>query len=241
MNWTDFDAALFDLDGVMTPTAEVHMAAWSQVFNDFLRAEGKPADYSDADYFRYVDGRPRYDGVRTFLASRGIVLPEGAADDPPEARTVSGLGNRKNQAFNDVLIRDGIAPYPGSRALIDHLVGLGMPMAIVSSSRNAASVLARAAIDDRFRVIVDGLVARDRDLPGKPAPDTFLHAAAELGVAPSRAVVLEDAVAGVAAGRAGAFGRVIGVDRGVGADALRAAGADDVVTDLGDLIEGVRA
>lgn len=237
MKWTDFDAALFDLDGVITPTAEVHMAAWSQVFNDFLHAEGKPADYSDADYYRDVDGRPRYDGVRAVLASRGITLPEGTPDDPPDARTVCGLGNRKNQAFNDVLVRDGIAPYPGSRALVDHLVGLGIPMAIVSSSRNAASVLARAAIDDRFRVIVDGLVARDHDLPGKPAPDTFLYAATQLGVAPARAVVFEDAVSGVAAGRAGAFGRVIGVDRGVGTDALRAAGADRVVTDLAELIE----
>ncbi len=238
MNWNGFDAALFDLDGVITPTAQVHMAAWSRMFNDFLAAEGVAEPYTDDDYFRYVDGRPRFDGVRAFLASRHIALPEGGIDDPAEARTVHGLGNRKNDAFAAVLSSGGIRPYPGSVALMDALDQRGIPMAVVSSSRNARPVLRAAGLIDRFPVIVDGVVAHDEGVPGKPAPDMFAVAASRLGVAPERAVVLEDATSGVAAGRAGGFGCVLGVDRGVGADALTAAGADAVVSDLAQLVPG---
>jgi beta-phosphoglucomutase family hydrolase len=238
--WADHRAVLFDLDGVLTPTAEVHMRAWSEMFNDFLAGydgAGDRSPYTDADYFAHVDGKPRYDGVRDFLAARGIDLPEGTSDDPADRVTVRGLGNRKNEAFNEVLARDGVAPYPGSLALLDHLRDLGLPLAVVSSSANAPAVLAAAGIADRFETVVDGRVADEAGLPGKPAPDTFLHAASELGVTADEAVVLEDAVSGVRAGAAGRFGLVVGVDRGAG-DALRDAGATLVVSDLAELVPG---
>ncbi|KQY55859.1 haloacid dehalogenase [Aeromicrobium sp. Root495] len=235
MNWDDYDAALFDLDGVITPTAEVHMRAWSQMFNDFLTARGVSEPYTDDDYFTYVDGKPRYDGVRSFLASRDIELPDGDPSDGPEGETVSGLGNRKNVDFEEILDRDGVQPYPGSLALVKELVERGTKVAVVSSSRNAPKVLEAAGMIDYFPVIVDGAVAGARQLAGKPAPDTFLFAAQQLDVEISRAVVLEDAVSGVAAGHAGRFGLVIGVNRGVGADRLTEAGADVVVDDLEEL------
>lgn len=237
--WDDVEAALFDLDGVITPTAEVHMRAWAEMFNAFLQAydgAGDRSPYTDADYFAHVDGKPRYDGVRDFLSSRGIDLPEGSSDDPASAETVRGLGNRKNDAFNAVLERDGVAAYPGSVALLDHLRDLGMPLAVVSSSVNAPAVLRAAGLLDRFRTIVSGAVAEELGLPGKPAPDTFQHAADELGVARSGAVVLEDAVSGVRAGAAGGFHAVIGVDRGAGAQTLSDAGATVVVSDLAELV-----
>lgn len=246
--WPDYEGVLLDLDGVITPTAEVHMRAWSEMFNGFLSAyaAGRHHDvgastdadlspYTDADYFAHVDGKPRYDGVRDFLASRGITLPEGTTEDTPDRLTVRGLGNRKNDAFNEVLARDGVTAYPGSVALLDHLRDLGLPLAVVSSSANATAVLAAAGMTDRFRSVVDGRVARDEGLPGKPAPDTFLRAAAALGVPADRAVVLEDAVSGVRAGVAGGFAVVVGVDRGAG-DALRGAGATVVVRDLAELL-----
>ncbi|WP_409484612.1 HAD family hydrolase [Arsenicicoccus dermatophilus] len=236
MDWTRYDAALFDLDGVITPTAIVHMRAWSEMFNAFLLARGVAEPYTDADYFAHVDGKPRYDGVRSFLASRGIVLPEGDPTDGPDGETVAGLGNRKNAAFMEVLHRDGMQAYPGSLRLLDHLAALGTAVAVVSSSQNARPVLEAAGLSERFPVIVDGLVARQEGLPGKPAPDTFLAAAARLGVARERAVVLEDAESGVAAGRAGAVGLVIGVDRGAGVEALTRNGADLVVRDLDELV-----
>lgn len=236
VTWSDYDAVLFDLDGVITPTAEVHMRAWSRMFNDFLSERGVGEPYGDRDYFDYVDGKPRYDGVRSFLASRDIALPEGDPGDPPTAETVCGLGNRKNEAFSQILAEEGVAPYPGSVRLLDALRADGMPMAIVSSSRNAPSVLAAASVTGYFRDVVDGAVAARRELAGKPAPDTYLAAAADLGVAPDRAVVVEDAISGVAAGAAGAFGCVVGVDRGVGRDQLLANGADVVVADLADLL-----
>lgn len=236
MDWTRFDAALFDLDGVVTPTAEVHMKAWSALFNDYLTAHGHSEPYTDADYFAHVDGRPRYDGVRAMLASRGIELPEGDPSDPPTADTICGLGNRKNDAFNEVLRRDGVAGYPGSVRLIEALAARGVKLAIVSSSRNAPAVLAAAGLRDWFPVVVDGVVAAEQGLPGKPAPDTFAFAARTLEVAADRAVVLEDAVSGVQAGRAGDFGLVVGVDRGVGAETLRDNGADLVVADLEELL-----
>ena len=237
VDWNEYDAALFDLDGVITPTAEVHMRAWDQMFNDFLRARGVVEPYTDADYFTYVDGKPRYDGVRSFLASRDISLPDGDPSDGPDEPTVAGLGNRKNADFEQILQREGVAPYPGSVALVKSLVERGTKMAIVSSSRNAAAVLEAAGMLQYFPVIVSGKEAGERGLAGKPAPDTFLAAAADLGVPKERAVVFEDALSGVAAGAAGEFGLVIGVDRGVGEAALTEHGADVVVDDLQELVE----
>lgn len=230
---------LFDLDGVVTPTAEVHMRAWSDMFNAFLAAYEGPGDrspYTEVDYFAQVDGKPRYDGVRDFLSSRGIVLPEGTPSDPPSTDTVCGLGNRKNDAFNVVLERDGVAAYPGSMLLLDHLEQLRLPLGVVSSSVNAPAVLEAAGIAERFRTVVSGTVAHELGLPGKPAPDTFLHAAQDLGARADRTVVLEDAVSGVRAGAAGGFGLVVGVDRGAGRETLSEAGADVVVSDLAELV-----
>ncbi|HEX8509940.1 MAG TPA: beta-phosphoglucomutase family hydrolase [Propionibacteriaceae bacterium] len=236
MNWEPYSAALFDLDGVLTPTAEVHMAAWEKMFSEFLLQRGVAEPYTEADYFDYVDGKPRYDGVRSFLESRNIELPDGAADDPPSSETVCGLGNRKNDAFAAVLETDGVTPYPGSVALLDRLQQLGIEVAVVSSSRNAPAVLVAAGLSDRFEVVVDGNVADDQGLTGKPSPETFVYAAEQLGTAVSTSVVLEDALSGVAAGHAGGFGLVVGVDRGVGADRLTEAGADVVVSDLAELV-----
>lgn len=236
MDWEPFDAVLFDLDGVVTPTAEVHMRAWSLMFNVFLATRDGQPPYTDADYFAYVDGKPRYEGVGSFLESRGLDLAHGDPADPPEAETVCGLGNRKNEAFGQVLRDEGVTAYPGSVALLELLKQRGTPMAIVSSSRNAPDVLDAAGVTGYFATVMHGGVAEERGLPGKPAPDTFLTAAADLGAKPDRAVVLEDAISGVRAGAAGHFALVIGVDRGVGAAALTDAGAGLVVTDLGQLL-----
>lgn len=238
MNILGFDAVLFDLDGVLTPTADVHMRAWNRMFSRHFTEHGITPPYTDEDYFAYVDGKPRYDGVRSALASRGVVLPEGDPSDPPGTETVCGLGNTKNTAFNEVLLEEGVEPYPGSVALLDLLVARGTAVAIVSSSRNAVPVLQAAKLADRFEVIVDGVVAIDQGLAGKPSAEMFQYAARQLGVADERAVVVEDAVSGVAAGRAGDFGLVLGVDRGAGAQALTEAGADAVVNDLGELVPG---
>ena len=235
MDWSQYAAALFDLDGVVTPTAEVHMRAWDVMFNEFLTGRGVEPAYAEADYFAYVDGKPRYDGVASFLAARGIALPQGDPGDSPAQDTVCGLGNRKNDTFRRVLHAEGVTPYAGSLGLLDRLRERGMPMAIVSSSRNAPDVLEVSGVASYFPVVMDGVVAAERGLPGKPAPDTFLAAAADLGAEAARCVVLEDALSGVAAGRAGGFGLVVGVDRGVGAAALTDAGADVVVTDLEQL------
>ena len=237
MQWKDFDAALFDLDGVLTPTVEVHRRAWRDLFVDYLSTKGlTDRPYTDADYVDHIDGRPRYDGVRSFLASRGLSLPDGDPDDAPEAETVYGLGQRKNAFFVAALAQQGIAPYPGSVALLDYLARVGTRVAVVSSSRNAKAVLDAAGIADRFEVVVDGDVAAGDRLAGKPAPDTYLAAARRVGVDASRTVVVEDAVSGVEAGRAGGFGFVVGVDRGAGAQRLRGAGADRVVQDVGELV-----
>ena len=226
---------LFDLDGVLTPTAEVHMRAWRQLFTDYLSDHPGVPEYVESDYFDYIDGKPRYEGVRSFLTSRGINLPEGEPSDDPGAETVCGLGNRKNDAFAAVLADEGVQPYPGSVAFLDHVEALGLKVAVVSSSRNAPAVLTAAGLDDRFTVVVDGEVAAAEGLPGKPHPDTFVVAAERVGAGVATSIVVEDALSGVAAGRAGAFGLVIGVDRGVGADRLLEAGADLVVSDLGEL------
>jgi beta-phosphoglucomutase family hydrolase len=235
VDWHSYDAALFDLDGVLTPTAEVHMRAWRQLFTDFLAKRGIDQPYLDSDYFDYIDGKPRYDGVRTFLASRGIQLADGDPGDGAEVETVCGLGNRKNEFFAAVLREEGVRPYAGSVQLLDHLAEHGTKVAVVTSSRNATAVLEAADLQSRFGVVVDGNVAADQGLRGKPSPDTFLAAADELGVPAARAVVLEDAVSGVEAGRAGGFGLVVGVDRGVGVQRLTESGADVVVADLAEL------
>ena len=201
-----------------------------------MDGEADLSPYTDADYFAHVDGKPRYDGVRDFLVSRGIDLPEGSSDDAPSTVTVRGLGNRKNDAFNAVLERDGVTAYAGSVRLLDHLRDLGTPLGVVSSSANAPAVLDAAGLADRFATVVDGRVAGELGLPGKPAPDTFVHAADVLGVPVQESVVLEDAVSGVRAGAAGHFGLVIGVDRGAGEAVLEGAGANLVVDDLGDLV-----
>ena len=233
-------AGLFDLDGVLTRTAVVHAAAWKEMFDDFLRARaaetGEPFVPFDAhgDYDRYVDGKQRADGVRSFLASRGIQLPEGGPDDPPAAATVHGLGNRKNELVLAKLA-DGVEVYPGSVHYVEALRDAGVARAVVSSSANTRTVLDVTGLAKLFDVVVDGVVA-DRDgLAGKPAPDTFLAAARALGVAPADAAVFEDALAGVEAGRAGGFGCVVGVDRVGQAEELRRHGADVVVRDLAEL------
>jgi beta-phosphoglucomutase family hydrolase len=227
--WTAYAAALFDLDGVITPTAEIHERAWADLFAGY--------DYTPADYLAFIDGKPRYDGVRSFLASRDIVLPDGSPDEPPGDGTVCALGNRKNALFNKILDREGIAPYPGSLRTLELLAAGGVHAAIVSSSKNARTVLEASGLASRFDVVVDGVLVAERGLAGKPAPDAFLLAAELLGVDPARSVVVEDAVSGVAAGAAGPFAVVIGVDRGAGADALIAHGATFVVRDLDELLE----
>ncbi|MFC8806711.1 beta-phosphoglucomutase family hydrolase [Streptomyces anthocyanicus] len=233
----DIQACLFDLDGVVTRTAVVHAAAWKATFDTFLR-ERDGADFrpfTDSDYDQYVDGRPRADGVRSFLASRGVELPEGTPDDPPDARTVNGVGNRKNELLLEKIRTDGVEPYEGTLRYIDAVRAAGLATAIVSSSANTRDVLRSIDAERLFDVRIDGVVARERKLPGKPHPDTFLAAARDLGVEASRAAVFEDALAGMDAGRSGHFGYVVGVDRVGQTDALYAHGADRVVKDLAEL------
>ena len=227
-DWLAHGAVLFDLDGVITPTAEIHEHAWGELFADF--------EYVEADYLRYIDGKPRYDGVRSFLGSRNVDLPDGDPSDLPGDDSVCALGNRKNVLFNTILERDGIAPYPSSLAALHLLDAAGIPAAIVSSSKNARNVLDAAGLGTRFDVVVDGVVAANEHIVGKPAPDMFLYAARRIGVDPIKAVVVEDAVSGVAAAAAGGFAVVIGVDRGAGADTLLDHGATFVVSDLSELL-----
>jgi beta-phosphoglucomutase family hydrolase len=237
------NACLFDLDGVLTQTAKVHSKAWKAMFDDFLRrwAEKHGEQFVPfdpvADYDEYVDGKPRYDGVRSFLASRGIALPEGKPDDPPDAETVHGLGNRKNEIVLQLIREQGVDPYEGSVRYVHAVIEAGLPRAVVSSSTNCRDVLRAAHIDDLFDEIVDGVVAEREHLAGKPAPDTFLAGARALRVEPAAAAVFEDALAGVQAGRAGNFGFVVGVDRVGQAEALKAHGADIVVKDLVELLD----
>jgi len=229
---------LFDLDGVLTPTAIVHMHAWSRLFTPFLEAHDA-APYTDADYFAYIDGKPRYDGVRSLLQSRGIHVEEGEVTDAPTADTVHGLGNRKNDAFNETLAEEGVAAYPASVAFLDAVTRAGARVAVVSSSKNAPAVLQAAGLADRFEVVVDGAVAAREGLPGKPEPDTFERAAELIGLPTMSCAVVEDAESGVRAGAAGEFGIVIGVDRGVGRSALEELGADVIVDELDELIPAV--
>ena len=228
-------ACLFDLDGVLTRTATLHFAAWKETFDALLAERGLP-EFTEADYAAHVDGRRRYDGVRTFLASRGIHPAEGTPDDPPEAETVCGIGNRKDADVRRILNERGVETFPGSVAYLEAVRAAGIPAAVVTASANAVAVLTAAGLIDMFDARIDGVIAAERSLPGKPAPDTFLAGAEALGVAPREAVVIEDAIAGVQAGRAGDFGYVIGVDRLGHADALAEAGADVVVADLGELL-----
>ena len=235
-------ACLFDMDGVVTRTALVHAAAWKAMFDAFLRqwsqAHGGTFVPFDAvrDYDEYVDGKPRLDGTRSFLAARGITLPEGSQDDPQDAQTVYGLSNRKNALVQEKLETDGVQVYEGSDRYIRKARAAGLRTAIVSSSANTVQVLKAGNIEDLFDARVDGVVADERRLAGKPAPDMFLTAARELGVPPARAAVFEDALAGVAAGRAGGFGLVVGVDRVGQVGELREHGADVVVKDLAELL-----
>lgn len=240
VDWSAVDAVLFDLDGVITPTAEVHMHAWAELFVPFL-AERGVAPYTHEDYFAHIDGRPRYDGVAALLASRDLDLPRGEPGDTPETLSVCGLGNRKNALFGEVLARDGVRAYPGSVELLDALERRGTRLAIVSSSANAPDVLSAAGLIERFETVVDGTVAQHEGLPGKPRPDTYEFAADALGVPHRRAMVVEDAVSGVQAGAAGDFALVVGVDRGAGAKTLLDHGADVVVDDLADLVAGARS
>ena len=235
-------ALLFDLDGVLTQTALVHNAAWKQTFDAFLKGWADHHDQpfvpfdSGSDYHEYVDGRPRADGVRTFLASRGITLPEGSPDDAPDAETVNGVGNRKNELVLQKISEGAVQVYPGSVDYLHAAKAAGLRRAVVSASANCKDVLEAAGIADLLEVRVDGITAREQKLPGKPAPDTFLYGARLLDTPPENCAVFEDAQAGVAAGRAGKFGVVVGVDRVGQADALREHGADIVVQDLSELL-----
>jgi beta-phosphoglucomutase family hydrolase len=237
-------ACLFDLDGVLTDTASVHTKAWKATFDDYLRQRAErtgeqfvPFDPA-TDYRKFVDGKKREDGIRSFLASRGIELPDGEPDDPPDAETVYGLGNRKNEMFQKTLHDDGVEVFDGSRRYLQAVTDAGLGVAVVSASANTAEVLKVTGLDRLIHQRVDGVTLRREHLAGKPAPDSFLRAAQLLGVAPDAAAVFEDALSGVAAGRAGNFGFVVGVDRVGQAEDLRRNGADVVVTDLAELLSG---
>lgn len=231
---------LFDLDGVLTDTAKVHSEAWKEMFDAYLKQrEGEdftPFDIG-SDYVEYVDGRLRQDGVRAFLESRDIELPEGEADDPPDAETVFGLGNRKNELVLELIREQGVERFEGSVRFLEAAREAGLRTAVVSASKNTTEVLKVTGLTGQFDVQVDGVVAADMNLAGKPAPDTFVYAAREMAEMPEHCAVIEDATSGVEAGRAGGFGYVIGVDRVGRAEALRERGADVVVTDLSELME----
>jgi len=235
-------ATLFDLDGVLTDTASMHKKAWQTMFDDVLRERARRTDEPfvafdvDADYLKYVDGKKREDGVRSFLASRGIELPDGSPSDGPAAGSIFGLGNRKNKLFQQVLHTDGVTVFDGSRRYLEAAVSAGLGTAVVSSSANTREVLELTGLDKFVQHRVDGVTMREQNIAGKPAPDSFLHAAQLLGITPAQGVVFEDALSGVEAAHAGKFGYVVGVDRVGQTEALRRNGADVVVTDLADLM-----
>lgn len=235
VQFSQFRAVLFDLDGVLTQTDSLHRDAWRALFVSYFAEYAPSLRYEPEDYFLSLDGKPRYEGVQRLLAAKGIQLDWGSASDPSHANTVCGLGNRKNEVFNELLHSQGIQPYPGSLRFLDWLAGTALQAAVVSSSKNARPVLAAAGIADRFEVVIDGLTAVERHIPGKPAPDMYLSAASSLEVSVAQSVVIEDAVSGVQAGAAGGF-FTVGVDRGAGAELLLAAGANLVVSDLEHLI-----
>ena len=237
-------ACLFDLDGVLTRTAVVHAAAWKKMFDAYLRARAEQAAEPFlpfdpvAEYARFIDGKPRYDGVRSFLRARAISLPEGDPADPPNAETVAGLGNRKNEIVRRMIAENGVEPYKGSVRFVEAARRAGLRCAVVSSSANARDVVAAAGLEGFFEQVVDGQIGEQEHLRGKPAPDFFLECARRLAIAPAEGAVFEDALAGVEAGRAGGFGCVVGVDRLGQAGELRSHGADVVVSDLGELLAG---
>lgn len=233
-----FEAVLFDLDGVLTSTAAIHADAWKAMFDAYLLPRGEREFDIDTDYKKHVDGRPRYEGVKTFLESRGIHLPFGDPSEPPNDATICGLGNRKDAMVKQAIAEGRVQPFEGSIRWIDQLRGQGFKLGVVSSSRNAGPVLKAAKIDHLFSVRVDGETLAEENIRGKPAPDSFLKAAERLGATPQRTVVVEDALSGVEAAAAGQFGLVIGVDREGHGDALKRHGADIVVTDLGELATG---
>jgi beta-phosphoglucomutase family hydrolase len=242
INHDRYDAVLFDLDGVITDTANLHATCWKQMFDEYLRKRTtqtgeafRPFDLA-TDYRLYVDGKPRFDGVRDFLTSRGIQLPEGSSEDPTDVETVGGLGNRKNAMVNQVIADKGVEPYEGSVRFIHQLRRNGFKIAVVTSSQNCTAVLKAAKLDTLFDAQVDGNMIHAQGIDGKPAPDTFLIASNMLGVLPSRTVVIEDAISGVEAGSQGNFGLVVGVARKGNADELRHHGAQLVVDDLGELV-----
>jgi len=237
-----YDAVLFDLDGVITATAKLHAACWKKMFDEFLEKHAsrrgepfKPFEIA-TDYRLHVDGKPRFDGVRDFLQSRNINLPEGTRDDPPKTETVGGLGNRKNDLINEVIDSVGVEVYDGTITLARQIRDEGIKIAVVTSSQNCDVVLKAAKVDDLFVVRVDGNTILEQHLSGKPAPDSYLEGAKRLGVDPQRTVVVEDAISGVQAGRNGKFGLVIGVDRKGNGDELKKNGADVVVKDLGEFL-----
>ncbi len=234
-------AWLFDLDGVVTDTAAIHGVAWKALFDRFLEHRAGGGEYVPLklpdDYLEHIDGKPRYEGVRDFLASRGVTLPWGTSDDGPGFETFCSVGNMKNDLFNEILDRDGVPVFEGAVRLLDHLKAAGIKTACVSSSRNCRPVLKRSSLDDRFDTVIDGIDLETRNIRGKPEPEAFLTAAKELGVAAENAVVLEDALAGVEAGKRGDFGLVVGIDRGAGRQALLDGGADVVVEDAGELLD----
>lgn len=231
-------ACLFDLDGVLTGTAELHRAAWKETFDEFLRRRDGAGfgEFTEADYNAYVDGRPRFDGVRAFLASRAIVLPEGDPEAPPSDETVQGVGNRKNQLVQEIIAKRGVSPFPGSVRYLEAAVRAGLRIGVVTSSANGRAVLDAGGLSRFVEARIDGVVIAERKLSGKPAPDSFIAGAEALGVTPAQAAVFEDALSGVQAGKAGNFGYVVGVDRVGQADRMRELGADIVVTDLAELL-----
>jgi len=228
-------ALVLDMDGVITQTAKVHAQAWKRMFDDYLLRRGKQEGKAyeplsiATDYRQYIDGIPRYDGVRNFLASRSIILPEGTPEDAPGVETVAGLGNLKNQYFQEVLHSNGVEPYPDTVAWLQQQRAQGLRTAVISASKNCKAILASAGLEDFFEVRVDGVVSAEKGLKGKPAPDIFLEAARQLGVRPQEAAVFEDALAGVQAGKAGGFALVVGVDRTDDAAGLKKHGADLVI------------
>lgn len=234
----EVDALLFDLDGVLTPTSDLHRRAWREMFSPVLEEHGA-TPYTEDDYFAHLDGRQRMDGVRGVLESRGIELAEGGPGQDSGALTIYSLAEQKNEDFNRILAGEGMGPYPGTARFLEYAAGFpGVKMAVVSSSKNAAPILQMAGLASYFDAVVDGTVAAREGLPGKPAPDTFVRAAGLLGTVPSKSIVFEDAISGVAAGRAGHFAHVVGVDRGAGAAELKNAGATMVVADLDELVPG---
>ena len=242
INRDQYDAVLFDLDGVVTDTASIHATCWKQMFDQYLRNRARnreafrPFELA-TDYRLYVDGKPRFDGVRDFLASRGIHLPEGNPEDPTDVETVCGLGNRKNDLVNLVIADVGVDPYDGTVRFMHQLRRNGFKIAVVTSSQNCTAVLKAAKLDDLFEVQVDGNTVHAQRLAGKPAPDTFLMAAKLLGCEPERTVVIEDAISGVQAGADGNFGLVIGIARKANAEELKQHGAHLVVNDLAELLD----